>query len=246
MDFRSVIFDFRFARARSALARESWPCLIDTNTGELPVPRNCCVNTAQIENQKSKIKNKHHRGVGLVELLITLAITSALLTATAFAMNSALQAYSINQVQSDTMHRTRIAMHRLSTYIRTSTEHSPMTAARATSFANGDTVIDSGIQLFDENNTELAFAYNALTQQLIVTENGNDHVLLRGVTTFRVVMQPMRSSTSIKTGGGFDLLRQATITLTVRFSNDAADTRADDADQTVTLSTSVMPRRNAM
>jgi len=168
------------------------------------------------------------------------------LAATAFAMNSAMQAYSINQVQSDTMQRARIAVHRLSTYIRTCTEHSPATAAMATFFANGDTVTDTGIRLFDESDTEIAFTYDSANKRLIVTEDGNTHVLLRGVTNFRVTLQPMRSANSIKTGGGYDLLQRATITLTLRFNDDAADTTASDADQTVTLSTSVVPRRNAM
>ena len=188
--------------------------------------------------------NERRRGVGLVELLITLAITAALLTATAMAVNGAISAYSINAAQSDTMHRSRIALERLSTYIRTSTAHSPFDETLATQFAGGTTVTDTGISLFDTNDVELSFRFDESAGHLLVTENGREHVLLRGVQQFNVSMEPMRSASSIKAGGGHDQLRRATLTLTVAFDGATTGVRARDAAETVTLSTAVVPRKN--
>jgi len=184
------------------------------------------------------------RGLGLIELLVTLAITAALLSATAFAVNAAISAYSVNATQSDTLHRTRISLERLSTYVRTSTAHAPFTPGLATQFSHGTTVTDTGISLFDTNDVELSFHYDADAGQLIVTENGTDHVLLRGVQRFTVSMEPMRSAASIKAGGGFDQLRRATFTLTVSFANAEAGAKQTDTAETITLSTAVVPRKN--
>ncbi len=193
---------------------------------------------------RSRTRSVRRRGVGLAELLVCIAITAGLLTAAAVAIDASLKAYSINQVQSDSMHRARLALHRLSTYIRTSTEHSPITEALAEDFSEGQTVTDTGIALFDEHGEELAFRYDSEAGQLIIRENDTDHVLLRGVTAFNIGMKPVRSTTSIKTGGGFDLLSRATITMTIRFQDGGVGTQNVEASRTVTLSTSATPRRS--
>jgi hypothetical protein len=54
----------------------------------------------------------------------------------------------------------------------------------------------------------------------------------------------MKSPTAIRTGGAYDLLMRATITLTVKTTGNAGDIDEKFGGQTVTLSTSVMPRRN--
>jgi prepilin-type N-terminal cleavage/methylation domain-containing protein len=190
------------------------------------------------------IRHSRQRGLGLVELLVTLAITAALLSATAFAVNAAISAYSVNATQSDTLHRSRIALERISTYIRTSTAHAPYDSTLATNFAKGETVTDTGVSLFDTNDEELSFRLDAEKGQLLVTENGNEHVLLRGVEQFSISLEPMRSAASVKSGGGYDLLKRATITLTVSFANTEVGARATDAAETVTLSTAVVPRKN--
>ncbi len=213
----------------------------------MSVDNNSCeLRDASCEKCKSHIKNRrlNRRGIGLAELLIAVAITAGLLTAVAVAIDASIKAYSINQVQSDTLHRARLAMHRLSTYIRTSTEHSPITESQIESFTAGTTVIDTGIALFDENDDELTFRYDAVNEQLIVTENDTDHILLRGVTAFSLEMTPSRSASSIKTGGGFDRLSRVTITLTLRFIDPAPGMQTVESGRTITISTSVTPRRS--
>lgn len=74
---------------------------------------------------------------------------------------------------------------------------------------------------------------------------GKSHVMCDGVETFTVRMEPMRSADSIRTGGSWDLLKRATLLLTVKTNNNTSTKGEGIGKQTVTLSASVMPRRNA-
>ena len=65
-----------------------------------------------------------------------------------------------------------------------------------------------------------------------------------GVESFTVRMEPMRSAASIRTGGPWDLMKRATFLLTVKTTSDTAVKGEGIGHQTVTLSASVMPRRN--
>lgn len=197
---------------------------------------------ADHRKQVASRKNHSRYGIGLAELLITIAITASLLTAAAAGLDASIKAYSINQAQADTLHRARLTMHRLSTYLRTCSAAAPITASVATDFASGLPVTDIGVGLFDTSDNELTFRYDADNQQLIVTENDTDHVLLRNVTAFSIRMTSARSALSIKTGGSFDLLHQATITLSVGVNDDAPGINHTEQGRTITLSTSVSPR----
>lgn len=185
-----------------------------------------------------------NRGLSLAEMLIAVAITAGLLAAAAVAIDASIKAYSANQAQADTLHRARVALHRLTTLVRTSTAHSPVDAIATDAFVDGTTVTDNGIQLITDAGDVVGFQFDSDNQQLIASENDAAHVLLRNVTAFSVKMTPMRSATSIKTGGGFDLLARATLQLTIRTSTDVNGISSSDATRTVTLSTSVTPRRS--
>ena len=78
-----------------------------------------------------------HRGVGLVELLVALAISAALLTAVAVATDTSFRAYAVNEEQSNLLQRGRLGLNRLITYIRICKEHQPVTAGQINSFATG-------------------------------------------------------------------------------------------------------------
>ncbi|MGH7180057.1 MAG: PilW family protein [Tepidisphaeraceae bacterium] len=188
---------------------------------------------------------RFRHGLGLVELLIALAISAALLTAVAVSTDASFKAYAINQEQASLMQKARLTMHRLSTYIRICKEHGPVSGALQTQFAGGSVVTDTGIAMFTDSDSLLDFTYDATNQRVILTENGNQHALVDGVIAFTVKMEPMQSAAALKTGGGFDLLRRATIVLTVRTSGQQADVNEFSQAQTLTLSASVMPRRNS-
>lgn len=186
------------------------------------------------------------RGLGLVELMLALAISACLLTAAAVGFNASFHAYRINQEQGTLLQSARLTMNRLTSEIRRTSLHQP--ANLAGDFAAGKIVADTGINLFttdDAGADEHKYWWNAASQQVMMQVNtGTPHVLLDGVTAFSITFEPMRSPTSIKTGGGFDLLQRATITLTVHTNSSTSEDSESTGKQTVTLSGSAMPRRN--
>jgi hypothetical protein len=195
--------------------------------------------------RRSDQATKRRRGVGLAELLIALSISAALLTATAVAIDASFKAYAINQEQSDLTQRTRLAMYRMTTMIRQTKEHAPTTAGKATLFASGATVTDTGIDMFDLEGNSVSYFYDAPNKRLMASINGVERPMCEGVQSFTVRLEPMRSTTSIRTGGPWDLMKRATLEMTVRTTSSTA-TRGEGVDrQSVTLSASVMPRRNA-
>ncbi len=194
-------------------------------------------------NATGYVRRRH--GLGLMEMMVSLSIVAALLTATAVALDASVKAYAINQEQASLMQQARIAVDRIAAYVRASREHSPVDANQAAAFASGLTVADNGITLFDQAGSEVSFTYDAPNKRVMATLNGTPHVLARGVEAFVVRMEPMRSATSIKTGGSWDLLRRATILITVRTNSETSGVGETRSQQTVTLCAAVVPRQNA-
>jgi prepilin-type N-terminal cleavage/methylation domain-containing protein len=184
------------------------------------------------------------RGMGLVELLIALSISAALLTAVAVATDSSFRAYAINEEQANLTQRARLSVHRMLTYIRTCKEHQPITDTEVTRFAQGFTVTDTGISMFTENGMQLDFEFDPANRRLLLLENGAPRELLEGVEAFSMKLEPMRSPAAMRSGGAFDLLKRATILLTIKTTGQSADIDEDANGQLVTMSASVMPRRN--
>jgi Tfp pilus assembly protein PilW len=182
--------------------------------------------------------------MGMVELLVALSISATLLTATAIAVNAAFRAYEVNQEQAVLMSKARVSLNFITTNIRGTTLHAPDTAAKRTQFAAGQTVTDTGVVMYDMNNNLLRFFYDAPNKRLQVTGPMGTQTLARGVEAFSVTLEPMRSANSIRTGGSWDLLRRASVTVTVKTGGSTAPGEAVGGD-TVTLSGSIMPRRNS-
>lgn len=68
---------------------------------------------------------RHRRGFNLVELLIALTITAALLTSTMVALNASFTAYQKTTEVASTHTIARLVMHRMLTLIRTGDEFGP-------------------------------------------------------------------------------------------------------------------------
>jgi Tfp pilus assembly protein PilW len=177
-------------------------------------------------------------------MMIALAISAMLLTATAVALDASFRAYRINQEQAALIQRARLAAHRVLTSIRQSEAHAPSTTALLDNFAAGQVINDSGIQMFDDAGNLVVYRFDDATDRLIMRSAGVDRTLLEGVGTFSVTIEPMRSATSIRTGGPFDQLSRATILLTIRSTTGTSSNTEMTGNQTVTISSSVMPRRN--
>ena len=200
-----------------------------------------------ILNSQFRIQNSRpaRRGVGLVELLVALAISATLLTATAAAINASFTAYQVNQEQANLMQQGRVAMHRILTGIRTSKEHAPENPADAANFSAGVTVTGTALAMFDNNDAEIIYRHDAANQQIIAEIDGTARVLARGVTAFTIKMEPMRSADSFKYGTGHDLLKRATVLISLRTNAATSQGSETTGDQTITLSASAVPRRNA-
>jgi Tfp pilus assembly protein PilW len=192
-----------------------------------------------------RTSRNRRRGIGLVELLVALSISAALLTATAVAIDASFKAYAVNQEQSDLTQRSRLAIYRMSTMLRQTKLHAPHTPTLAAQFASGATITDTAIDMFDLNGQEITYQYDATNKQLNAVAGGVSHLMCDGVTAFAVRMEPMRSSDSIKTGGSWDLLKRATLLISVTSNSHTAVEGEGEGKQIVTMSASVMPRRNA-
>jgi prepilin-type N-terminal cleavage/methylation domain-containing protein len=198
--------------------------------------------------RRGPLARRFGRGLGLIEMMIALAISAAVLTAVATAVDVSFKSYSVNQENSNLMQRARLAMYRITSDIRVTALHQPPIGSTAyTDFTGGKITTTDDLYLYmDVGKTRLMhYQYDAVNKLLMcITFDGDEFVVARGVEAFTVKMEPMKSPTAIRTGGAFDLLMRATITLTVKTTGNEKDIDERFAGQTVTLSTSVMPRRN--
>ena len=184
-------------------------------------------------------------GMAVIELLIALAIGSMVLVAVAYCVDSSFRAYSINQEQSDLMQRSRLAMHRILTSIRTTDAHMPVDPAAVAGFKAGLVVTDKAIDMVDVNERHVGFEFDPANGTLIATDkSGMEYVLLRGVEKFEIKYEPMKTQQSVRVGGPYDRLLRATIRLTVKTAGNSVDVDESVGAQRVTLSSSAVPRRN--
>ena len=100
--------------------------------------------------------------------------------------------------------------------------------------------------MFNDAGEQIDVEYDAANQRVLMTKDGGtSRMLARGVIAFQVKMEPMKSPAAVRTGGDFDLLRRATVLITLQTSGASADINELEDGQIVTLSSSIMPRRNA-
>ena len=79
---------------------------------------------------KNHTRHRRHRGLSLVEMLISLAITGLLLAATMVALDVSFRAYADAAEQASSQAASRMIVNRLITMIRTSTAHGPKRGQR--------------------------------------------------------------------------------------------------------------------
>ena len=185
-------------------------------------------------------------GVTIVEMMIAVAISSTLLAAVGVAIDASFRANTVNQDQSNLTQKSRLAMNRIITEIRTTTAHSPITAAAQAEFELGKVVTDSGIEMLigDEKALVLVkYEYDAIAKCLNYTApDKKKYVAVTNVQAFSVKFEPMKSEEAQRTGMPYDQVLRATILLSVKGDKVGG---AKDPEETLTLSCSVMPRRNA-
>ncbi len=164
---------------------------------------------------------------------MALAVSAMLLAATAAAVDASIRAHEITGRRTDLNQAARVTLHRVVSGIRTGREHAPLDGPGESTFLAGGTATSGHFGLFDEAGSLIAFRHDPATRRLMMGRDAQEFVLLEGVTNFAVTAEPMQSSGSRRIGGDFDLLRRASILLTVERDG-----------QSLTLSGSVVPRKN--
>jgi hypothetical protein len=186
--------------------------------------------------------------------MVALAISAALLTATAVAVDASFQAYGVNQTQSQLAQRARVAMHRIVSYVRATADHFPDNDGPYDQFVGGAVCTDTAIQMLLDDDSGVIFRQSGTNLLMVpftlsggVRTEGTPNVMLRGVNPgdFTVTFEPMRSAEQIRVGNpDYDQLKRASIMLTVRPDASTRVSGEERTGQPVTLSTSIMPRRN--
>lgn len=169
---------------------------------------------------------------------MSVAILAGLLVATAAAISASTRAFRGNLASAEMLQHGRNAMMRMAAELRAGSDHLPTTPGKQTTFAAGTTISDTGITFHDEDGRQITYKYDATAKTVTLkVDAAAAAVLARGVDAFSVRLVPARSKQSIKTGGIYDELAQATITMTVR----PVDAYAE-ASATTTLTQSITPR----
>ena len=178
-------------------------------------------------------------------MLIGLSMAAALLTATAVAMDASLRRVP---GQPGAGFPPPAGPHRRAPPAvgdPPGDAHQPYGADAQSDFADGWDVDDTGIRLEAADGTETVFRYDAANERVLAEVGGATHVMIDGVEAFTVHLEPMKSPAHVKAGLDHDLLRRATVLLTVRVGDATPLPGEKVTDHTLTISSSAMPRRNA-
>ncbi|QDU34944.1 hypothetical protein KS4_30210 [Poriferisphaera corsica] len=133
-------------------------------------------------NSNPYIQRRYHqqRGLSLVEMLVSLAITAMLLTATMVAIDTSFRAYASAAESASTQASTRMVINRLLMMIRNSTAHGPLTLTEAKDFDTNatqeeSTITSNFLEMIDPKGRLIRIEHNASenTLYLRVDQNGN-------------------------------------------------------------------------
>ena len=183
------------------------------------------------------------RGFNLVEMLIALAITAVLLTATMVALDASFMAYQATTEEASTHTISRLIMNRMLTLIRTGREFGPFPVNPQDSL-----VQDDFIQFLTPNGEVLELRWVELEEALYVIRDPGGlnevwHLLLEGVVRQDDPNNPgdyIRPFTlEYKLGRR---LYRATIDLTVVPDDNMSVTLDGDNQRVIRMVASAMPR----
>ncbi|MGI9012686.1 MAG: PulJ/GspJ family protein [Phycisphaerales bacterium] len=136
-----------------------------------------------IPHPRSRCTPVSRRGFSLVEMLIALAITATLLTATFVALDASFKAYQKTTEVASTHTVSRLTMHRMLTLIRTGTEFGP----HPVNITNDSVIKSDFLEFFSASGQLMRLEYDPNTQRLSlvrIDDVGNEisNVLLENVT----------------------------------------------------------------
>ncbi len=197
-----------------------------------------------LEGRPTQGPRRAPRGLSLVEVLVSLAITAALLTATMVAIDASFKAYAAAAESASTQTATRLTVHKLLGMVRNATVHGPLSTSDDID-ANfvGNKATSDYITLLEPDGDLITLSYDAGTKQLMMTlvpdgaSVGTTQPVLGGVTDASFVIRRKRLPS------GIWVLSRASIDLTVE--PDPDNTLALEASDTppVRFIASTKPRR---
>ncbi|MBT8486460.1 MAG: prepilin-type N-terminal cleavage/methylation domain-containing protein [Phycisphaerales bacterium] len=185
---------------------------------------------------------RRRRGFNLVELLIALAISAALLSATMVALDASFMAYQATTEVASTHTIGRLAMHRILTLIRTGTEFAPLPVDPRDSIVESD-FIDFRMP----DNSILSIEWDEDDEALYVVVGGAGgprHLLLEGVIRQLDGGGDPVSPFTLEYELGFTLFR-ATIDLAIVPDDNMSVELDGDNQEVIRLVATAMPRESA-
>jgi len=177
------------------------------------------------------------RGFNLVELLIALAITATLLTATIVALNASFMAYQATTEVSSTHAIGRLTMHRLMAMIRISDDFEPKPDNPLDSVKTSDYM-----QFRNPNGEVIEVRWDEDSETLFVSvDYGTEYALLEGVKPqYDSGGDPIPPFTLVYERGMH--LYRATVDLLVQPDDNMSMTLDGNNVETIRLVASAMPR----
>jgi len=196
-------------------------------------------------NQIPVSQKSRCRGLSLVELLISLAITATLLTATVVAIDASFRAYADAAKQASAHTTTRMVSHRLLTLIRTSTAHGPLlpdASCEPPVTLNGKTITSHFLELLDPRGDIIRAEYRADAQQLWLIRNPGTvdeqaQPLLSNVINCQFMAQRRMSESDLW------VLERGTIDLSVQPETDPTLAIENGWAPPIRIVASTMPRK---
>ena len=183
-------------------------------------------------DRSRRLRRGHRQGFNLIELLIALAITAALLSATMMALRASFMAYQSTTEVASTHTISRLVMHRMLALLRTGQDFGPLPLTPL------DSIVDSSYIEFFTNNGQLVtldWVDADDTLYVVLTdEHGLEtpYPLLEGVTSCNFTLE-------------YELgykLHRATIDMTIVPDDNMSVTLDGDNQLVIRLVASAMPR----
>jgi len=191
-----------------------------------------------------------NRGLSLIEVLMSLAITSMLMTGAAVAIDASFKAYAYAAETAGAQSATRMITHRILTLMRTSTAHGPLITAGAVLVPNssnpplvlnGNTLTSHYTELVDPQNNIIRIEYRDQINELWAVINpGLGQVaqpLLAGVTACQFTSLRRQNS------AGLWVLERGTMALSVQPGADSTLAIESGYTTPIQVVASTMPRK---
>ena len=204
----------------------------------MPMPVTNRRSTSPFKNRRAAARRR--RGFNLVEVLMALAITATLLTATLAALDASFRAYQSTTEEVSTQSIGRIVMHRVLTLLRTGSEFGPFPADPRVTRIRSDF-----IEFRTQNGEVVTIRWERDTERLMYQVDGQAPVeLLDGVVGTADAAGNLVEPFTLEYEQGRRLYR-ATVDLTVE-PNDVIQLEIEgDRARRIRLVGSAMPRLEA-